>query len=369
MLAACTQSYAFLKQSNWRWRKDDGSETTATWLADTNTAITISSSIEPLRLRIQAYSPLTTSTNIEDTLRWALSPATPDDDWINITTEPGTNPFVIAGGSANITDGEATTLQLPKGFDYPFVPGKMVVTNYVLYATLPKKNLSEYEWVLKPTDNILPNTTYYIRTWGAISEVQTGKTFPSIKTTGVLPVSLAAFTVQQNGKAVSINWTTAFEQNCSHFDVERSADAKTWKVIASAKGSGTSGGSKKYSAADNSPLIGNNFYRLVQYDADGKATIYAAKSVKLLFTKPLDAAVYPNPATKDIHIVLHSESETIITATLTDMNGRMIHHQTWKASPAFADYTMSLQSKPAKGNYLLHLKSTDGETTIKIMIE
>src|SRR5690242_12573174 len=56
LLVCCNELFAFTTQSVWRWRKDDGSETSATWIAPQNTAINISSSDSTLRLRIELYN-------------------------------------------------------------------------------------------------------------------------------------------------------------------------------------------------------------------------------------------------------------------------------------------------------------------------
>ena len=58
LLTAYSNIFAFLTQANWRWRNDDGSETTATWKAAQNThpMIAHDSTGDILRLRLEVYN-------------------------------------------------------------------------------------------------------------------------------------------------------------------------------------------------------------------------------------------------------------------------------------------------------------------------
>ena len=119
LLVTYSNIFAFLSQGNWRWRKDDGDETTATWMAALNTAPTITSSSNVIRLRLEVNSDLSDDTYLEDTLQYALAKGGP---FININTTVGTNAFVIAGLSAFVTDMQVTT-QLLATPDDLFHPG------------------------------------------------------------------------------------------------------------------------------------------------------------------------------------------------------------------------------------------------------
>ena len=55
----------------------------------------------------------------------------------------------------------------------------------------------------------------------------------------VLPVELLSFEAKNNDKTVDLTWTTASEGNNAGFDIERSADGKTFEKIGFVKGNGT----------------------------------------------------------------------------------------------------------------------------------
>ncbi|RRN76973.1 T9SS C-terminal target domain-containing protein, partial [Pseudoxanthomonas sp. SGD-10] len=89
-----------------------------------------------------------------------------------------------------------------------------------------------------------------------------------------LPVSLTSFNAAKTQSGVQLKWQTASEQNNQYFDVLWSSDGKEFISIARVEGAGTSSVSKNYTFVDNSPLAGYNYYKLIQVDADGKATDY-----------------------------------------------------------------------------------------------
>ena len=241
LLAACNNIFAFLTQSNWRWRNDDGTETTATWKAAQNTQVTLSTTGQIWRLRLEVYNNTGGAVDVLDSLQYATSTSGP---WTNIDTVAGSNPFMIAGTSAFVVQAEPTTAQLA-GVALTFVPGKINVDSLVLKNyNLADQRRTEFEWAITSTPNIVPNTTYYFREWGSTANnLDIGMTYPSLVTAGVLPIKLTGFTVSREDKRVKLEWTTASEQNNARFEIQRSSDGKTWNTIASLKGQGTTAAS------------------------------------------------------------------------------------------------------------------------------
>ena len=86
------------------------------------------------------------------------------------------------------------------------------------------------------------------------------------------PVSLISFEGKRLDQTVTLNWTTANEQNNDYFNVERSFDGKTFTVVDQIKGSGTSSDLVNYSYKELNVHLGISYYRLVQFDFDGTLT-------------------------------------------------------------------------------------------------
>jgi hypothetical protein len=89
-----------------------------------------------------------------------------------------------------------------------------------------------------------------------------------------LPVELLYFEGNKSKYGNILNWSTASEQNSDRFDVEWSRDGYEWSLIGNVVSSGNSTMTLDYSFTDVIPLPTINYYRLVQYDWDGKYEIY-----------------------------------------------------------------------------------------------
>jgi hypothetical protein len=87
----------------------------------------------------------------------------------------------------------------------------------------------------------------------------------------VLPIYLGSFGGMQMGSVVDLGWTTVFEQDASHFVVERNGvilgpvNTKIGTVAAA----GNSSSTLYYTYTDNYPLNGTNSYRLRMVDLNG----------------------------------------------------------------------------------------------------
>lgn len=88
----------------------------------------------------------------------------------------------------------------------------------------------------------------------------------------VLPVTLLYLKSVITKSGVTLLWATASETNNSHFMVERSDNGQTYQAIAQVKGMGNSNSTTEYTYTDHEQNGGIVYYRLAQYDYDGKLT-------------------------------------------------------------------------------------------------
>lgn len=152
-------SFAFVTQSNWRWRNNNGSETSASWKASQNQPIIIKSIDSTYRLRIQMQNNTGGDKSINTNLMYASAPNGP---WRYITNFDGNNAFRISNKNNYVTDLQSTTQQITGSTDV-YTPGKLFVKTNELDVTLANGTTSEYEYCIQPTTNIQANTTYYFQ--------------------------------------------------------------------------------------------------------------------------------------------------------------------------------------------------------------
>jgi hypothetical protein len=365
LLVTYSNIFALLTQGNWRWRNDDGTETSATWKDAQNTQPILTTKGEIWRLRLELYNNTGGSYPFLDTLQYATSPAGP---WTNIDKVTSSNPFMIAGISAFVTQAELTTPQLA-GFPYSFASGKVMVDSMVLKnLNLADQQRIEIEWAIKITPNILTNTTYYFRQeWSSTVQLGPGMTYPSLITAGLLPIKFTGFTASREDEKVKLEWIATSEQNNARFEIQRSPNGRTWKTIDNIKGRGLAA-SNAYRIYDESPLSGINYYMIKQYDADGHFYQSDVKFVKMPETKSI-ISVYPNPAHSAVSFSIVNKSATNVEVFLSKINGTIIYKKIFQNVSANTINKLNLQHQPTPGIYVLRLKAKDISESVRVVIQ
>ena len=167
------------------------------------------------------------------------------------------------------------------------------------------------------------NTSTNVLTWSGLTSFSE---FGGGGQGGPLPVELTSFSASCEEDIVTLSWSTASEQNSSHFDVEKSTDGENWRVIGTVLAAGNSTQDINYSFTDDEKSNGQNYYRLNQVDIDGKNEYYgplhaACESDQDVFMS------FPNPSGKDgFSVVLNSKTmKGIGLLTISDLKGNVVY--------------------------------------------
>ncbi len=116
------------------------------------------------------------------------------------------------------------------------------------------------------------------------------------------------------------------ENNNSHFILERSRDGQTFSPISgkilSKAPLGNSQTKIDYTFNDHSPLNGHNYYRLSQFDLDGKVTYSHVEDV--YFGNDIVIQVYPNPVQTTLTLDIQSPKSTWLQTKIIDVTGRIV---------------------------------------------
>lgn len=181
-----------------------------------------------------------------------------------------------------------------------------------------------------------------------------------------LPVTLISF----NAKAVESNalleWQTTSEENASHFEVERSLDARSFQKIGSVDAAGNSNALQRYNFTDRT--FGNQpqtvYYRLRSVDLDGTFSLTRTISLQPRGVGRY-AGVYPNPARKASTVTV-SSGIPAGEVSLWDMLGREVPVR----KSALSDGTVQVSlNGVASGMYLLKLTTSQGVVNHKLVVE
>jgi hypothetical protein len=167
-----------------------------------------------------------------------------------------------------------------------------------------------------------PSLTTGTLTWAGLS---TFSEFGGAGGSQPLPVELLSFNGTCNEGMINLLWQTASEFNSSHFDVEKSTDGETWRVLATIPSAGTSNELLTYQTVDNNGTNGANYYRLRQVDIDGKEKLYDPINVSCVETTAGYFTSYPNPSGNEFQVVVNNkEILGACTLNIVDVHGKVI---------------------------------------------
>jgi hypothetical protein len=153
---------------------------------------------------------------------------------------------------------------------------------------------------------------------------------------------------------ITLAWATASELNFDKFIVLRSGDGEKFVPIGTIKGNGTSKARHDYVFADENPLHGNAYYKLVSVDFDGFTESFKVISVMGASTR--DATLYPVPLTGSaLSVHLNFLPSEPVEIAIADLTGLEVFRGTSKAGEN--QINIDFPAKP--GYYIVKMKSSE----------
>lgn len=228
-----------------------------------------------------------------------------------------------------------------------------------------------YNWSTNPTPpataiantrsySITPSSTgsftYYVRDSLAPTTICLADTF-NLLVTSTLPISLSKFDATLKNGSVNVEWTTTEEQNTSFYTIERSNNGRDFTMIMIVTAKGNSTTPTNYEFQDNYPQEGNNYYRLIATDKDGKTKIVGVKLVVLKIDRSFSISVNPNPAANgEIKGIIYSRKKQSIKIRVVNLKGSEVYNKTIQTVPG----NNNIKFNVSAGTYILHLEAEDG---------
>ena len=182
-------------------------------------------------------------------------------------------------------------------------------------------------------------------------------------TNGVLPVKLLTFSGALNlSYKVDLRWTTTREMNTSYFVIERGTSDNHFVAIDSVKANNAGTFTTAYTATDNFPASGINFYRLKIVDSDGHYTYSAL--VMILVNKAKAPLLYPNPAKTIVNIA--SGADHVKYVTIYDISGKALIRLNNKST---GNVTEISTSNLMRGTYIVEITTGANVYRDKLIIQ
>ena len=221
-----------------------------------------------------------------------------------------------------------------------------VITNTALLTVAHKRNGS---WLNEGAQTVTGTTASGSVKSAAISSWSpfTLGTLPS----SVLPVRLVNFTAKAAEQKGDLQWRIADANGFSHFEVERSVDARNFEKIGRVDFLQMR---QNYNYVDDASDIAVAYYRLKMVDVDGTWAYSRTESIKFV-RNANSLGGYPNPFTS----ILTISSPILQKAKLLDITGTTVR----EFSLQHGDNHLN-ESQLASGTYLIR---TENGETIKVV--
>jgi len=302
---------------------------------------------------------------------------------LNGGTTSLTNASIYAYTKPSKVTGMASTVQTVLNRSWVVEPTGITTPNYDIRYTygagevsgdlgqeLVPVKFSVDTWY-KPVNSVIPNgeslgTATDVNDLPANTLEWTGLTsfseFGGAGGSSPLPVELTSFSASCEEDIVTLSWSTASEQNSSHFDIEKSTDGENWRVIGSVLASGNSTQDIDYTFVDDEKSNGQNYYRLNQVDIDGKNEYFGP--IQTNCVEKFQFTTFPNPSDASFQVTLTSkELVGMCSLVISDATGKVIEQRTIDVKEGINLFVINQEFTP--GIYFLHI--TNGAKSTQIL--
>lgn len=324
-----------------------------------------------------------------NSLNAAVKTATVNGSWTTGSTWNG-NTIPACGDSVRIPSG--ITVTITADADYTACSATTGYLKIAIYGCLKFVNGNRLKlpcnsriWVMPgpPTGSIVPGvgggSSTFIelcadKVWTAADGTFTAGCLPPGQPgcSQVLPIELTNFSATLKGQSVELLWSTASEKNNSHFEIERSENAYSFKTIQNVPSKASGGYSSaplSYIAMDNDPPGNTSYYRLKQVDIDNTGFYSKIVSVNVAKAKNLRFLVYPNPNSGEFTVDISGlENNHHVIVALRNSSGGLVYQSSFFLQEVSSKLQIIPQSQLPKGVYTCTLILEEIEYSVKVVV-
>ena len=171
-----------------------------------------------------------------------------------------------------------------------------------------------------------------------------------------LPMLWKSFTATKQNNNALLQWATSMEQGSKEFTVQYSSNGTSWTSLSTLAAAVNSSTTRNYSYTHTNPIVGINYYRIIQTDLDNHATLSDIKQLKF-DGQNTDYQILNNPVNNSMLAVAVYNANQF---TLFSTAGELI----WKSQLTVGTHWIDI-SRYAKGTYFF----SNGNHTQKISVQ
>lgn len=260
-------------------------------------------------------------------------------------TQNGIQCYITTSQPRNLSDNQRTILrQLVDS----------IQLNFLAFAINFWDDIAASDGTIKPEVN---SDGTHVNDWGhrlLFQRVQQKNIFGA---NAPLPVTIKSWQARLENKSVKLSWSTAFEEDNTYFEIQRSFDGRNFQTLYQR---GSIGKASNYSWTDQSPLNGKNFYRLKITEA-GKTSYSRIISIINDVTK-LITSLYTRGS--ELHVQLNSNRDQSVAIDILNFSGAVVKQQNLKLNSSNTTIKIPI-SGLASGNYYLRVITSNGSSAVE----
>lgn len=224
---------------------------------------------------------------------------------------------------------------------------------------------SDNMWITTTGSSVDPAANYLMQSFTMPPVLKITATSNGV----ILPILLTSYYAKAVGDKVKLEWQTSLEQDADRFVIERSTDGRHFSLLTSIKCANIPTGSQ-YTAYDDHPSPGYNYYRLLQYDLNGGKKDFGVRTVLSGADNNLTITAYPNPVTQALNLRLQPVNKEQLHVTLFSAQGAMVYYEAIQLQPGQSNYPLQIKTMPPRGEYYLRVTTGNGvNRVLKISIQ
>ncbi len=178
------------------------------------------------------------------------------------------------------------------------------------------------------------------------------------------PVDLVSFTGIAVNQGNELSWATANELNNDRFEIEKSIDGSSYSKIGTVAGFGNSSNLINYHFLDAFNNTEKSYYRLHQFDADGKSTYSKTVVIYSTVQQELTLQANPNPFKDQCAITVSGAmGDDRAQLIIYDLIGNVYANEIMEVSNGAYEIGKNLPT----GIYICALKSQEKTTHLRIV--
>lgn len=170
----------------------------------------------------------------------------------------------------------------------------------------------------------------------------------------VLSVDFLSFSAIVKGNTTALQWSTARENNSSHFIVQHSINGLVYDSIGKVSASGNTNTVKNYPFLHLNPASGNNYYRLKQMDRNGRYTYSSVQMANL--ENAFTYRILQNPVYDQLKLSIQFPKPENLQVEIREAAGRLVLQRDIMLTQGSSTLTIPVANL-SNGSYVVTLRA------------